>query len=107
MAFAVTARRWQLVSSYHLSLLTENYHYNSQSLNGQMQVFEEEVGSGMFGSVFGFVRLEPVHYPPKLSCIHKAHGRKFYPTVELTQAYREMMDDIRLQHLTNYEFGIV
>ena len=52
------------------------------------------------------VKLEPVHYHPKLSCIHKAHGKKFYPIVELTQANRDMMDDVHLQHLTS-EFGII
>ena len=66
---------------------------------------EEGIGSGTFGSVFGSVKPEWVDYHPKLSCIHLAHRKKFHPTVEQTQAKREMMDDIHLQHLTS-EFGI-
>ena len=61
---------------------------------------EEEVGSGTFCSVFGSVKPKQVHYHPKLSCIHLAHRKKFHPTVELTHANRDMMDDIHLQHLT-------
>ena len=62
---------------------------------------EEEVRSGTFGSVFGSVKPEQMHYHSKLSPIHKAHGKEFYPKVELMQGNRDMMDDIQLQHLTS------
>ena len=44
------------------------------------------------------IKPEPVHYPPKLSCIRNAHGKKFYPSVEVTEADKEVMDDVHIQH---------
>ena len=48
---------------------------------------------------------EPVHYHPKLSCIRNAHDKKYYPSVEVTDADKEVMDDIQLRHLRS-EFGL-
>ena len=51
------------------------------------------------------IKPEPVHYHPKLSCIRNAHGKKYYPSVEVTDADKEVMDDIHLRHLRS-EFGL-
>ena len=50
------------------------------------------------------IRPEPVHYHPKLSCIRNAHSKKYYPSVEVTEADK-VMDDVHLQHLHS-EFGL-
>ena len=51
------------------------------------------------------IKPEPVHYHPKLACIRKAHGQRFYPKVEVTASDREAMDGLHHNHLRN-EFGL-
>ena len=51
------------------------------------------------------IKPEPVHYHPKLSCIHNAHGKKYYPAVEVSEDDKKVMDDVHLMHLRR-EFGV-
>jgi len=51
------------------------------------------------------IKPEPVHYHPKLSYIHNALSKKYYPLVEATEADKEVMDDVHLQPLSG-EFSL-
>ena len=42
------------------------------------------------------IKLEPVHYHPKLPCIHNAHSKKYHPSVEVMEADKKVMDDVHL-----------
>ena len=44
------------------------------------------------------IKLKPVHHHPKLSCIHNAHGKKHYLSIEVTEADK-VMDYGHLRHL--------
>ena len=48
------------------------------------------------------IKPEPVHYHPKLSCIRKSNGKKYYSSAD---ADKEVMDDVHLRHLRS-EFGL-
>lgn len=52
------------------------------------------------------IKPEPVHYHPKIACIRKAHGQRFYPEVEVTATDREAMDDLH-HNLLRDEFGLI
>lgn len=44
------------------------------------------------------IKPEPMHYHPKLSCIHNAHGKKYYPAAEVTEDDKKVMDDVHIMH---------
>ena len=51
------------------------------------------------------IKPEPVHYHPKIACIRKAHGQKFFPRIHISESDKEAMDELHFKLLQD-QFGL-
>ena len=51
------------------------------------------------------IKPEPVHYHPKIACIRKAHGQKFFPRIHISESDKEAMDELHFKLLRD-QFGL-